>query len=123
MPIISSKLSTLINKVMGKASCIMPSVTLPSLSVVCQKTGLWWEAKDVPKSNLAKRLTHKPYCTMTGLSKLYKARNFCLDSSLALGLKLASLVVMSPGARCMMKNEIRLMPSNSGTIHKMRFNK
>src|SRR5450830_874817 len=101
----------------------MPKLTLPSLSLVCQNTGRWCDAKDVPKSNVAMRFTHKLYCTITGLSKLYSSRNFCRDSSLAFGLKLASLVVMSPGARCMIKKEIRLIPINSGTIQKTRFSR
>src|SRR5210317_160620 len=60
---------------------------------------------------------------MIGLSRLYISRNFCLDSSLAFGLKADSLEVMSPGARCIIKNEMRLIPINIGIIHKILFNK
>ena len=40
MLIINAKLSTLIRSVIGKASCIMPFLTLPSASVSSQNTGL-----------------------------------------------------------------------------------
>src|SRR4051794_37826056 len=66
------------------------------------------------------RFSHKPYCTMTGLSKLYSSRSFWRDSSEALGLNDASLLVMSPGAKCMIKKEIKLMPISRGIIHNTR---
>ena len=44
-----------------------------------------------------------------------------LDSSEALGLKDDSFEVTSPGARCIMKNEIRLIPISIGIIHRIRF--
>ncbi len=121
--IMRAKLRTLMRSVIGSASWIMPLVTLPCSSVVCQNTGRWWLANEVPKSSVPMRLSHKPYCTITGLSRLYNSRSFCLDSSLAFGLKLASDAVMSPGAKCMMKKEIKLMPTSKGTIQNNRLSR